>query len=194
MEYLSIGDYSKPAYIIGCAADKDYFTADEEISFTIQANYFDGLPAANVALRANCYWLDLDNEEFVLDENGKASLRTKLKLDYEFTDWTPEQLYLYVNSAGEEEIEVQSECDFTVFPSRYAVDLSLDTPGQLKIRTAEIDHDRLLVQKEEKDKSDLTITASRLSTCQSIFAFTTRSGWKRLSIPTTTASINEVSR
>ena len=34
------------------------------------------------------------------------------------------------------------------------MDLSLDTPGQLKIRTAEIDHDRLLVQKEEKDKSD----------------------------------------
>ena len=154
MEYLSIGDYSKPAYIIDVQPDKDYFTADEEISFTIQANYFDGLPAANVALRANCYWLDLDNEEFVLDENGKASLRTKLKSDYEFTDWTPEQLYLYVNSAGEEEIEVQSECDFTVFPSRYAVDLSLDTPGQLKIRTAEIDHDRLLVQKEEKDKSD----------------------------------------
>lgn len=88
-----------------------------------------------------------------MDENGKASLRTKLKSDYEFTDWTPEQLYLYVNSAGEEEIEVQSECDFTVFPSRYAVDLSLDTPGQLKIRTAEIDHDPVCwLQKEEKDK------------------------------------------
>ena len=127
-----------------------------------------------------------------MDENGKASLRTKLKSDYEFTDWTPEQLYLYVNSAGEEKIEVQSECDFTVFPSRYAVDLSLDTPGQLKIRTAEIDHDRLLVQKEEKDKSDFDHYSKQA--CQSIFAFTTRSGWKRLSIPTTTASINDVSR
>lgn len=154
MEYLSIGNYSKPAYIIDVQPDKEYFTADEEISFTIQANYFDGLPAANVALRAECYWLDLENKEFVLDKNGKASLHAKLKSDYEFADWTPEKFYLYVNSAGAEEIQVRSECKFNVFPSRYAVDLSLDTPERLTIRTAQLDPDRLLVPKEEKDKSD----------------------------------------
>lgn len=141
-EYLQIGNYVKPAYILSVEPEKEYYALDEQLTFLVSAQYFDGTPVRGGRVRAESYYLDIPDEYITLDDEGKGKVTaTVIPREYALS-WRGSSADLVVSSADEQNVEVQARCDVDLVTSRYGV--STEPQGQdLVIHAGTLDPQRL---------------------------------------------------
>lgn len=141
-EYLQIGNYVKPAYILSVEPEKEYYALDEQLTFLVSAQYFDGTPVRGGRVRAESYYLDIPDEYITLDDEGKGKV-TATVIPWEYAlSWQGSSADLVVSSADEQNVEVQARCDVDLVTSRYGV--SAEPQGQdLVIHAGTLDPQRL---------------------------------------------------
>lgn len=155
--YLHIGDYIKPAYILSVEPEKEYYAMDEQLTFLVSAQYFDGTPVRGGRVRAESYYLDIPDEYITLDDEGKGKV-TATFIPRETLSWREKSVYLLVSSADEQNVEVQARCDVDLVTSRYGV--STEPQGQdLVIHAGTLDPQRLFEQLPDgKELFDYCVT------------------------------------
>lgn len=155
--YLHIGDYVKPAYILSVEPEKEYYAMDEQLTFLVSAQYFDGTPVRGGRVRAESYYLDIPDEYITLDDEGKGKV-TATFIPRETLSWRGKSVYLLVSSADEQNVEVQARCDVDLVTSRYGV--STEPQGQdLVIHAGTLDPQRLFEQLPDgKELFDYCVT------------------------------------
>ncbi len=108
----TVMEYTKPAYVLKAAFDKEYYRAGETMNVDISAEFFDGTPASglDVALSKDEY-----GEGITLDSSGHASAVVPSRVYG--NDWTPTSQYVNVSSAGAEDVYVNAFDQAYYFPA-----------------------------------------------------------------------------
>lgn len=72
--YVEIRPYVKPAFKVSIDSDKKGIMLGDSINFTINADFYEGTPVANLQGFYSIYGYNRDEGEFDTDANGKATL------------------------------------------------------------------------------------------------------------------------
>lgn len=149
---FSIGEYTKPPYVITVKPDKDYYELGETATLNISASYFDGTPVAGGELLLSAYQWTGENEMLLkLDEEGKASATAPITKEGVFDGygaddvpgWEPTSIWYSIRSDGQEDVQIWTSGEFTVLPSRVAVELEAEAESSLTIRTAQFNKENV---------------------------------------------------
>lgn len=119
-ENVNVETYIKPAYKLTLAADKNAVFAGDTISYKIKAEFFDGIPVANLRLKYNGYFYGEINGEVWLNHEGEGSFRVKTEYQedqYKYS-YGPRYLDINVSPAVSEEGEISSSIVVLVFGPR----------------------------------------------------------------------------
>lgn len=162
---LNIGEYTKPAYLISVEPTKNYFYANEPITFQVNASYYDGTPVRGGRLRISGYTLGFDKEDqFIdLDENGNAVITGTYTNPYQTEDrqlsrlpsWQPDSVYINVYSADTQDVEISADATALVIPSNYGVKVEAEDPSNITIYAAAVDPSKLPADSSQVSYGDM---------------------------------------
>ncbi|MEM1484543.1 Ig-like domain-containing protein [Oscillospiraceae bacterium PP1C4] len=145
---FSIGEYTKPPYVITVKTDKEHYYANEQIKFDISAAYFDGTPVAGGKLRLSSYQMGLRGEDekgiVTLDASGKGSITASYANDGgNLPNWQPQSVWYDVSNVDAEDVYIHASGSVTVLPSRVAAKIESTKPSELTVYTAQLDPSKL---------------------------------------------------
>jgi Pretoxin HINT domain/Bacterial Ig-like domain/Alpha-2-macroglobulin family len=98
--WISVLPYVKPAYSITVSADRSAAFAGEQVTFTAEAKFFDGTPAAGIKLKVAADGQNASLGTFTTDEQGKITFSDTQQYD-ETTNW-PRSVYYTVSPESAE--------------------------------------------------------------------------------------------
>ncbi len=154
-QYLSVSEYTKPAYRISLTTEKDIYYYGETVNFNVSAQYYDGTPVAGAKLTVNCYEAGLNHTPITLDKQGKASFAAILNPAAiqpgggRFASWQPTRVNWWVDSADEQPVNLNQWASLIALPSKIAAEMVYKDGGSLSIQTAVLD-DRKIKDSENR--------------------------------------------
>lgn len=147
--FITISEYTKPAYQVSLSTDKDFYYYGETVTFYVSAQYYDGTPASGVKLTANSFEAKLENYPITLDQSGKATFKAVLdpssipQEQGQVASWNPSTVFWSVNSADGQPVNIYQSDTFFALPSKIAAEMVYEGEGRVSIQTAVLDDTKL---------------------------------------------------
>ena len=138
-----INEYTKPIYKVDGQFDKDYIPAGEQITFKVNAGFFDGTPVPGMEFTYN---MNLDNYtsgKVVTDENGSASITLTPTMNT--TSWRPAYGRMEIFNTNAEDYRITDYDYFAFLPKDKMLELEYDDERdlpQLTLLLHELDSDK----------------------------------------------------
>ncbi len=113
--YLSIFEYEKPLYVLTTKSEKEFYTADDPVDFTLSAKFYNGTPVPGLSFETQ---VENTPHSFLTDIGGLDTLRINEDGHYfdDHTSWQPYDLSFYINSTGMEDQYISTVASAFVFP------------------------------------------------------------------------------
>ena len=124
----TVMEYTKPAYVLTVGFDQDYYRAGETLDVAISGQFFDGTPAAGLAVQLT---KDTYGDVLTLDDSGSASA-TVFPNTYG-GDWMPTTQYVNVSTTGAEDVYVSAFDQAYYFPSDYMLTANAASDHSLSV-------------------------------------------------------------
>lgn len=145
--YLRIMDYTKPVYRIEAVPDRNYLSMGEEVSFDVQASFFEGTPVSGIKLSYDATIDGRDLARGSLVSDGAGSSRLTVKPDISVDEWRPLYLYAHFGNNEAEEQQINEYSYVTVFPKDTMIEAKSagtdGNTGRLSVFTSRIDLKKL---------------------------------------------------
>lgn len=134
-KYISIDKYTKPAYELTLAADKNLAYANQEIKFKAQAKFFEGTPLPGLQLLATS---PAGSQTLATDENGEISFAYKEKdrtCNNDYGHCWPRYETISVAPVNSETAEIVAEKTVRIFGPNVYLNSDIEYPeaGKAKV-------------------------------------------------------------
>ena len=134
--WFEVQTYTKPAYRLEVASDKQALFAGEPVTFRVKATFFEGTPVPNLPLNWQVSWSDYASGKAVTDEAGELSITYTPPLGKGYGRYWPDRLWFSVSAALPEEGEIAASATAQLFTRNVAPVTRVDAGGgQATIRT-----------------------------------------------------------
>ena len=125
--FFQVANYDLPSYQLQVSCDRQAAMVGESITWTIEAAYFDGTPAAGIALTYS-FW-DQPEAQIVTDRNGQATVETTIHGDVLGWDSILYPAGMFVRATLPEGGEIYAEGYCDVFLNQVEVEGELTNQG-----------------------------------------------------------------
>lgn len=148
--YINVYEYEKPLYSITASTDKEIYTADEPMLYTVSSKFFSGDPVPGMEFNMS---IQDESFELVTDQSGTAVQRINEDGRYydDHTKWAPFTEYVYFKSSGLEDQQYCLSADAIVFPRDIMLTTKREKDGfsnRINITTNRIDTSGLITQQD----------------------------------------------
>lgn len=124
-----INEYTKPIYKVDGEFDKDYIAAGENITFDIDAGFFDGTPVPGMKFSYNMNLDSYNSGEVTTDENGNSSIMFTPTM--KTTSWRPANGRIEIYNTNAEDYRIRDYDYFTFLPKDKMLELEYDDERDL---------------------------------------------------------------
>lgn len=158
-QYVEVRKYTKPLYTMSGELSKKVMYSGDDLTYKINADFFDGNPVPDLKVRVNTYgyggygFIDYSNkeEEVILSENGEKTFNINTAVSS--MSWRPVTVNISSYNKEAEDMAVNLYDSFSVFPKHkmLEVDRNTDNPTTIDIML----HD-LVIKDYNEDNIDLS--------------------------------------
>lgn len=130
---ITIDDYVKPQYQMQVTTDKKAFFAEEPITFTIQASFFEGTPVSALPVTIHSYGYNLIPRGA---DSGVTDAEGKLEIVYRFHPTEDAQGYSDVSFSAEATLPEAGEISAQAGPRVFINDIDMDVSSKRQGKNA----------------------------------------------------------